>query len=91
VYQYETADGLITRAKGVPRDVQDAFYADSAATYRKPLRMREAARRGLSPNLWVDTKKTLKTGYDKRIVTANGKTCPPVAAERGEDSTSPRK
>jgi hypothetical protein len=91
VYQYETADGLITRAKGVPRDVQESFYADSAATYRKPLRMREAARRGLSPNLWVDTKKTLKTEYDKRTILANGKTCPPVAAERGEDSTSPRK
>ncbi len=81
VYQFETEDGITTKAKGVPRDVQERFFSEHTANYRKPLRMREAARRGLDANLWVSTKKTLKSSYDKRTILAHGKTCPPVLSE----------
>lgn len=83
VYKYRSLkllpfphQGPTVKAKGVPRDVQALFFNEGSAGYRKPLRMREAARRGKIPNLWIDTEKSLQSAYDKRIVLANGDSLP---------------
>ncbi len=76
VYRFVTKDGVTVKAKGVPRDVQELFFSKGRAGYRKPLRMREAARRGKIPNLWIDTEKSLQSTYDKRILLPSGDSLP---------------
>lgn len=76
VYRYVTKEGATVKAKGVPRDVQALFFSEGSAPYRKPLRMREAARRGSLPNIWIDTEKHLRSTYDKRTILANGDSLP---------------
>lgn len=75
-YQYTSKDGKTTKVKGVPRGSAEEFFKNRSASFRKPLRMREAARRGMIPNLWVDMRKSLQSPYDKRIILPNGDTRP---------------
>lgn len=77
VYKYTTREGVTVKAKGIPHDLAGQFIATGhTGAYRKPLRMREAARRGMSPNVWISTEKSLRSGYDKRIIHADGSTSP---------------
>ncbi len=76
VYRYRTEAGETIRAKGVPRSVAEAFFEGREATWQKPLKMREAARSGGSPNVWIQAKKSLQTVYNRRILLKSGKTFP---------------
>jgi hypothetical protein len=76
LYRYVTKDGKTVKAKGVPSDYAEQFFNGMTARFKKPLRLREAARRGLTPNVWIDAEKSLQSGYDKRTILANGETRP---------------
>ncbi len=78
LYRYVTAEGQTIKAKGVPKQAREAFFAGTTARYRKPLRMREAARRKADANVWIQTQKRLQSRYDKRIVRRGGGTDPLV-------------
>jgi hypothetical protein len=75
VYRFTTREGVTVKAKGIPRDLATRFIETGrTGKYRKPLRMREAARRGKSPNVWISTEKALRSVYDKRIIHTDGTT-----------------
>lgn len=77
VYRYTTREGTTVKAKGIPHDLAAQFLETGhTGPYRKPLRMREAARRGMSPNVWISTEKSLRSTYDKRIMHTDGSTSP---------------
>jgi hypothetical protein len=76
VYKYVTTDGVTIKAKGVPKQAREAFFAGAMAKYKKPLRMREAAVQNGKANMWVLTGKCLRSRYDKRTILRGGKTDP---------------
>lgn len=76
VYQYETREGIVTKAKGVPRTSAAEFFATGAARFRRPFRLKEAARSGETANVWKEHEKCLRSDYDKRIMLADGGTAP---------------
>lgn len=78
VYRFTTKAGETIKAKGVPTECAESFFDGDTAYYDKPLRLREASRRGLVPNVWIQAEKTLKSGYDKRIMLRGGGTSPIV-------------
>lgn len=82
VYRFVTKDGETMRAKGVPAECAESFFEGGRACYNKPLRLREASRRGLVPNVWIQAEKVLRSGYDKRIMLRGGGTAP-IVLERG--------
>lgn len=76
-YRYWTPDGTeYDICKGVPKAYQGKMFTDGQATYKKPIRYREALRRKLQANVWVSFTKHARATYDKRIVLDSGQTRP---------------
>lgn len=76
-YQYEQPDKtIISVVKGVPKHVQADMFTYGEVTYQKPIRYREALRRHLQANFWVDCTKKSLTEYDKRSILPDGSTLP---------------
>ena len=65
-------------AKGVPRDkaLQAVMEPGARIESRRPVKLRTALRAGLAANRWLDCFKVLDAPYDKRAVTADGRTRP---------------
>ena len=77
IYKMDMQDeSSAIRCKGVPSKYQKEFFETGHASYMKPLRIREALRRELRPNLWIAHEKAMVTEYSKRIVLKNGETVP---------------
>lgn len=63
------------RARGVPERVAAEFFEMGTATYKKPLRLYEAIRRKLTPNVWATLQKSFGAdGFDKRERLKDGRT-----------------
>jgi hypothetical protein len=78
-YRYwDTAGNEFDICKGVPKAYQGQMFEKGEATYMKPIRYREALRRKLQANVWVQFTKHAKADYDKRVVLSNGLTRPIV-------------
>lgn len=60
------------RVKGIPNAEQRGFFATGSATFKKPLKIREALRRDLRPNLWLEHKKIQVEEYSKGLKSKNG-------------------
>lgn len=58
--------------KGVPKNVQyQMFIGERKASYRSPVRYREALRRKLRANVWYEKEKRTLTQFDKRRIFDN--------------------
>lgn len=78
-YKYDKLNGEeLIRCKGVPSKSQADFFKNGEATYKKPLRIKEALRRDMRPNLWIEHKKVNVTEYNKGIITKSGYVKPHV-------------
>jgi hypothetical protein len=64
------------KCKGVPKKNMLEFFNKGYAEYQKPLRLKEAIRRNLQPNVWIDYTKKNKIIYNKRKVLPDGNTIP---------------
>ncbi len=64
------------KVKGIPKLYQETFFEKEIAEYKKPLKLKEAIRRDLRPNIWIDYKKVRVVSYDKGVVTRSGKVEP---------------
>lgn len=77
VYKYRKMDDeSIVKCKGVPSREMSNFFENNTATYKKPLKMREALRRDLRPNLWINQTKVVVEEYSKGKVLKNGDIIP---------------
>lgn len=63
-------------SKGVPNSFALEFFTGDTVKIEKPMKLKEALRRGILPNLWTEHKKQRISDYDKRIIKENGKTYP---------------
>ena len=64
------------KCKGVPKDSMEDFFNLGHASYKKPLKIKEAIRRNMIPNIWIDMDKVERIIYNKRKILANGNTEP---------------
>jgi hypothetical protein len=64
------------RAKGVPRNKAKEFFDSGKASFRRPIKFKEGRKRGLQPNVWIDTTKENVKVYTKRKIYKNGVTVP---------------
>lgn len=65
------------RARGVPESVSKEFFELGKAKFKKPLRLREAIRRRMAPNVWTELEKSFGAdGFEKRERLKNGQTRP---------------
>ena len=79
MYKYRKINGDdLIRCKGVPSRSQADFFENGRATYKKPLRIKEALRRDMRPNLWLEHTKVNVTEYNKGIVSKSGKVTPHI-------------
>lgn len=77
VYKYRKMDDeIVVKCKGVPSAQMGSYFDNESATYRKPLKMREALRRDLRPNLWLEQTKVVVEQYSKGKVLKNGDIIP---------------
>ena len=53
-------------AKGIPRDSRLEYLTTGKAEFRLPVKIREAARRGLQANSWIDRKKQRRVNFRSR-------------------------
>lgn len=86
MYRYETVKkGRVTKAKGVPKRMQDKFYDDGCADFWQPWRLRESilcADRIPDPDdedvkvlgVWRKVMKRVVSGYDKKRLAPDGVT-----------------
>jgi len=63
-------------AKGVPYDEREGYLRDGVATFRRPLKMREAARTGERPNVWAVKRKIRHVNFDHRGRRPDGSLAP---------------
>lgn len=68
--------GKMQKCKGIPKRLVMDFFDNGQVDYQKPLRLKEAIRRDLVPNIWIDYKKVNRIKYDKRVILKNGDTKP---------------
>jgi hypothetical protein len=77
VYKYRKLnDEEIIKCKGVPSKQMGEYFDDGKTSYKKPLKLREALRRDLRPNLWVDQTKVVIEEYSKGKVLKSGEVIP---------------
>lgn len=77
LYCVESDDGKsYTKAKGVPRKSAEEFFRTGRATFQRPLKLKEAWKRGMQPNLWMEHEKELHKEYTKRKINGDGSTSP---------------
>ena len=83
MYRYEVAKGVKTKAKGVPKRMQDEFYDKGAASFWQPFRLRESiAHADRIPNpmeedvkvlgVWREVSKRVVSAYDKKRLSPDG-------------------
>lgn len=60
------------KIKGIPKLYQELFFDKDEVIYKKPLKLKEAIRRDLRPNVWIDFKKVKILNYDKGIILKSG-------------------
>ena len=60
------------KIKGIPKLYQEMFFDKEAVTYKKPLKLKEAIRRDLRPNIWIDFTKVKVFNYDKGVILKGG-------------------
>jgi|GEM_PF-2269987 len=89
MYRYETPKkGQVTKAKGVPKKMQDTFYDEGTADFWQPWRLRESivcANRIPDEEdetvkvlgTWRQVTKRIVSGYDKKRLLPDGKTYVP--------------
>lgn len=58
--------------KGVPEKERAGYLFNGRAIYEKPNRLKESARRGLTPNLWEKVEKQRKVSFKDRVRRADG-------------------
>lgn len=76
-YIFEDKNGKQKIAsKGVKNHLALDFFSGEEVTIEKPMKLKEALKRGILPNLWTEHKKQKVSEYDKRIIKENGKTLP---------------
>lgn len=80
-YSGDLGDEVI-RCKGVPNKKQAEFFNNNKATYEKPLRLKEALRRDLKPNIWLEHTKVKITDYNKGKIQEDGTVVPFVINEK---------
>ena len=59
-------------AKGVPQSERERYLTTGMASYERPNRLREAARRGIKANVWEPRTKVRKVSFRKRIKKPDG-------------------
>lgn len=89
MYRYETEKkGRVTKAKGVPKKMQDVFYDEGVADFWQPWRLRESiacADRIADEDdedvkvlgVWRPVQKRMASRYDKKRLTEDGNTFVP--------------
>lgn len=76
-YCFETKEGKQKIAsKGVKNTLALDFFAGKKVQFEKPMKLKEAIRQGILPNLWKINEKQKVSEFDKRIVLDNGDTKP---------------
>lgn len=65
-------------AKGVPQPAREAYIRTGTATFQRPIRVREAAARGLQANVWTEHTKTRRVSFKHRVRTGDGTLAPIV-------------
>jgi hypothetical protein len=77
IYKYRKMDNeTVVKCKGVPSKQMNEFFDTAKTSYKKPLKMREALRRDLRPNLWIEQTKVVVEEYSKGKVLKNGTVIP---------------
>lgn len=77
MYRYQVEKGKVTKAKGVPKKMQDVFYDEGVASFWQPWRLKESiACADRIPNeddeevkilgVWREVKKRVVSAYDKK-------------------------
>jgi len=79
-----TRSGWETHVKGVPANFREKYLFEGNAQYQAPVRLKEAARRGLQANVWVDKEKVRKVNFKERIKRADNTFKPLVIDTRGK-------
>jgi hypothetical protein len=69
-----------------PDEYNRKKIAGKLTKWSRPLKYREALRRGMRPNQWVEQGKEIQTEYDKRIILEDGSTYPIKVDERYDKS-----
>jgi len=64
------------KVKGIPSLLREEYFNNNYVEFKKPLRIKEAIRRNLKPNLWIEYKKAKVISYDKGKVLPDGKVLP---------------
>jgi len=72
----DTQDKIYFKIKGIPELLKEEYFNNNYVEFKKPLRIREAIRRNLKPNLWIDYKKAKVIMYDKGKVLPDGRVMP---------------
>lgn len=70
--------------KGVPEIARKDYLFTGHAEFQKPNRIKEAARRGLKPNIWTNKTKDRKVNFDKRTERADGTFEPLIYSPNGK-------
>lgn len=70
------------RSRGVHESAAEEFFELGRASYKKPLRLVEAIRRRLTPNVWHTLEKSFGVdGFEKRVRLKDGRTRPIILLE----------
>lgn len=77
LYRLTEAGVSSYRSRGVAESASAEFFELGRATYKKPMRLREAVRRRMTPNVWATVEKSFGAdGFEKRERLPNGTTRP---------------
>ena len=77
LYRLREGGETFYRARGVPERVAAEFYELGHAEFKKPMRLREAIKRNLPPNVWTSFEKSFGVdGFEKRTRLKDGRTVP---------------
>jgi len=98
MYRYETPKkGQVTKAKGVPKKMQDVFYDEGCVSFWQPWRLKESiacADRIPDPDdevvkilgVWRQVMKRVISKYDKKRLTKKGTYVPKTMVDIGPDT-----
>lgn len=75
--------------KGVPFAAREIYLRTGKATYEKPVRIKESARRDIAANHWIEITKVRRVSYAHRSVLADG-TLAPIVLSHNDAKTNPR-
>lgn len=72
--------------KGIPSGVRSDYLFTGRATYEKPIRVKESARRGIPANKWVPITKVRRVTYKNRALRSDRTLAPIVVGQLSENS-----